>query len=45
MNLCDDGHQEVCYDGRVCPVCNVKSELVEKIEELETKIKELEERE
>jgi len=21
MTLCSDGHEEVCYDGRHCPVC------------------------
>jgi hypothetical protein len=21
MNICDSGHQEVCFDGRKCPVC------------------------
>lgn len=21
MNLCDDHHQEVCYECRKCPVC------------------------
>lgn len=27
MNLCDAGHDEVCYEGRKCPVCTVKEEL------------------
>ncbi len=22
MELCSDGHDEVCYDGRSCPVCD-----------------------
>ena len=21
MRLCDKGHDEVCYEGRECPVC------------------------
>ena len=21
MTLCSDKHEEVCYDGRYCPVC------------------------
>jgi len=21
MNLCSDGHDEVCYEGRKCPAC------------------------
>ena len=23
MNLCSDGHTEVCYDGNYCPVCDL----------------------
>jgi hypothetical protein len=23
MNLCSDGHDEVCFDQRNCPVCDV----------------------
>lgn len=34
MNLCNDGHEEVCYEGRSCPVCAEQ----EKIEDLEDKI-------
>ena len=22
MNLCSDGHEEVCYECRNCPVCD-----------------------
>jgi len=25
MQLCSDGHKEVCYDGRKCPVCKLMS--------------------
>lgn len=21
MNLCSDNHQEICYEGRICPLC------------------------
>jgi hypothetical protein len=21
MNICDDNHEEVCYEGRDCPLC------------------------
>ncbi len=38
MNLCSDGHDEVCFDGRSCPVCDIISEKDEKINELETTI-------
>lgn len=44
MYLCDDGHDQVCYEGRNCPVCEEQtnvSALEEKIEELNEEIKEL----
>jgi hypothetical protein len=21
MTLCDDGHEEICYEGMLCPMC------------------------
>ena len=49
MDLCDDGHEEVCYESRECPVCKVQAELDVDIkafeQELETaneRIRELE---
>lgn len=52
MNLCDDGHQEVCFEGRNCPACEFKhdlhiseehnEELKDRIERLEDEIKALE---
>jgi len=30
MNLCDDGHAEVCHEGRNCPACDLKQQLEEK---------------
>lgn len=44
MYLCDDGHDEVCYDCRNCPVCEELAKinaLEEKIELLNEKIEEL----
>lgn len=38
MNLCDDGHDEVCYESRKCPAC---LEIEEK-EKYKTKIADLE---
>jgi hypothetical protein len=38
MTLCDDGHQEVCFDGRTCPVCTL---IKEKDAELEGKDNEI----
>lgn len=40
MKLCDDKHDEVCYDSRHCPVC----EKIEEIEQLEKTINDLEEK-
>lgn len=37
MNLCSDGHEEICYEGRKCPAC----ELLEQIDALEGEISEL----
>lgn len=46
MNLCSDGHDEVCYAVRYCPVCSIKKDLEDanaKVEELEKEIEKLEE--
>lgn len=37
MYLCDDGHDEVCYESRNCPVC----EKLKEISDLEDKIYDL----
>ena len=39
MNLCSDGHDEVCYDGRDCPVC----EKIKEISDFEDEIYDLKE--
>lgn len=39
MNLCDSGHDEICYDSKNCPLCEAQ----EIMQEHEEKIKELEE--
>lgn len=31
MNLCSKGHDEIVYDGRLCPVCE-KTVEIEKLE-------------
>lgn len=38
MRLCSSGHEEVCYDARHCPACEVVDELNGKIAELEEKL-------
>jgi len=52
MEMCEDGHDQVCYDSRNCPVCeeikrysDLEDEnynLKEKIEELENTLREKE---
>ena len=32
MNLCEDGHEEVCFEGKNCPACELDEELREEIE-------------
>jgi hypothetical protein len=29
MNLCDDGHDEICYEVVSCPACLLKDELAD----------------
>ncbi len=41
MNLCEDGHEEVCYDGRYCPVCEIIKEHTKRIESLQDEIEDL----
>lgn len=39
MNLCDSGHEEICYECRNCPLCEANRE----IESLENIVEELKE--
>ena len=41
MNLCSDGHDEVCFEGRKCPVCDTKSDMQKTIDGLEKTVSEL----
>lgn len=34
MNLCDDGHEEVCYECRHCPVCEIIKDNKDYVERL-----------
>ena len=36
MNLCSRGHEEVCYEGRNCPVCELIDEIEEKNAEIDS---------
>jgi uncharacterized protein Yka (UPF0111/DUF47 family) len=45
MNLCDDGHEEVCYEGRSCPVCEKMDEIRELENEIDRLTRDIEEME
>lgn len=48
MNICNDHDQEVCYESRNCPACVIQEKLnsaENEIQELKTKIEELENKE
>ena len=42
MELCVDNHQEICYEGRLCPLCDIREDLKGEISDLEKKISEME---
>lgn len=35
MDLCSDGHPEICYDEKACPMCDLETDLRDEIKELE----------
>lgn len=39
MNLCSDDHDEICYIGRTCPVCELKTDKDDEIKRLEAIIR------
>lgn len=39
--MCSDGHDEVCYEDNLCPVCEIKEEMRNETQALEKEIKEL----
>ena len=41
MELCDDGHDEVCYEGRTCPACRAAHYLQKDIQQLEKRVEDL----
>lgn len=34
MNLCSKNHDEVCFEGRVCPACELVTQLADLQQEL-----------
>ena len=41
MNLCSDGHEEVCYEARTCPACEAIQAMQNDIDDKDNRIKEL----
>jgi hypothetical protein len=42
MQLCADGHEEICHETRKCPLCEEIASRESEIEKLNDKIAELE---
>jgi len=34
MDLCSDDHEEVCFEGRNCPACEIKDSMQRSIDDL-----------
>lgn len=43
LNICSDGHDEVCYEGNVCPACDLKEDYEDQIEVLQNQLREAQE--
>lgn len=41
MELCSDGHDEVCYETRNCPACDIEVEKDKVIKDLENQVTDL----
>lgn len=44
MNLCNDEHEEVCYEGRNCPACKERESRLETERDSEKEIERLNEK-
>jgi hypothetical protein len=42
MELCNDGHDEICFEGRNCPLCKAIEETDAEIKRLKEEIEEWE---
>lgn len=42
MYLCDDHHEEICYEKDKCPMCKLTENFEREIKDLEAEINELE---
>lgn len=43
MNLCSSGHEEICYESRQCPVCEIIADKNREIEDKQSTIDRLKE--
>ena len=41
MELCAEGHEEVCYEARTCPACEAIQEKQNSIDDKDAEIKDL----
>ena len=41
MNLCSDDHEEICFESRKCPMCELKMSFKEENDELQAEIDDL----
>lgn len=41
MELCSNGHDEICFTGRSCPLCDAQTESKDEIGKLQNKIETL----
>jgi len=47
MELCSNGHEEICYEVRFCPLCEMmeeKEDIIKEKEEVEIKLETLEDK-
>lgn len=49
MNLCSEDHDEICYEGRICPLCDAledaditQEEMQKEIDQLKSELEDLE---
>lgn len=42
MNLCSKNHDEICFEGKACPMCEKENEFEADKNKLEERISELE---
>lgn len=42
LNICSEGHSEVCYEGNRCPACDLQLDMQGEIDDLKDQVSELE---